>query len=137
MPNNGPPLIFLHGVTSSWRAWAAIAPGFASQCRVMAFDLRGHGLSSKPDRGYTWAEDYGADIVDFINNHMEVLPWLYLKGISTGGMQEALEALLGQEAKGLFPASISRLKAVPLDLVADKRQSGRQRGRSFSSEGLR
>ena len=41
----------------------------------------------------------------------EVLPWLYLKGISTGDMQEALEALLGPEAKGLFPASISRLKA--------------------------
>ncbi len=41
----------------------------------------------------------------------EVLPWLYLKGISTGDMQEALEALLGQDAKDLSPASISRLKA--------------------------
>jgi transposase-like protein len=41
----------------------------------------------------------------------EVLPWLYLKGISTGAMQEALEALLGPEAKGLSAASISRLKA--------------------------
>jgi len=37
----------------------------------------------------------------------EVLPWLYLKGISTGAMQEALEALLGPEAKGLSAASIS------------------------------
>jgi pimeloyl-ACP methyl ester carboxylesterase len=64
----------------------------------MAFDLRGHGLSSKPDRGYAWAEEHGADVVNFINHNMEVLPWLYLKGISTGGMQEALEALLGQEA---------------------------------------
>ena len=41
----------------------------------------------------------------------EVLPWLYLKGISTGDMQEALEALLGKGAKGLSPATISRLKA--------------------------
>ena len=39
------------------------------------------------------------------------MPWLYLKGISTGDMQEALEALLGQDAKGLSAASISRLKA--------------------------
>ncbi len=30
-----------------------------------------------------------------------MLPWLWLKGISTGAMQEALEALLGPEAKGL------------------------------------
>jgi transposase-like protein len=41
----------------------------------------------------------------------EVLPWLYLKGISTGDMQEALESLLGKGAKGLSPATISRLKA--------------------------
>jgi putative transposase len=39
------------------------------------------------------------------------LPWLYLKGISTGQMSEALEVLLGPEAKGLSPAVISRLKA--------------------------
>ena len=41
----------------------------------------------------------------------EVLPWLYLKGISTGDMQESLEALLGKGAKGLSPATVSRLKA--------------------------
>jgi len=41
----------------------------------------------------------------------EVLPWLWLKGISTGAMQEALEALLGPEAKGLSEATISRIKS--------------------------
>ena len=41
----------------------------------------------------------------------EVLPWLYLKGISTGDFGEALAALLGPEAKGLSAATISRLKA--------------------------
>ena len=39
------------------------------------------------------------------------LPWLYLRGISTGDMQEALSVLLGEEAKGLSPAGVSRLKA--------------------------
>jgi len=38
------------------------------------------------------------------------LPWLYLKGISTGQMQEALEVLLGEEAKGLSAPVVSRLK---------------------------
>ena len=33
-----------------------------------------------------------------------------LKGISTGDMSEALQALLGEEAKGLSPAVVSRLK---------------------------
>jgi len=39
------------------------------------------------------------------------LPWLYLRGISTGDMQEALSVLLGEDAKGLSPAVVSRLKA--------------------------
>lgn len=38
------------------------------------------------------------------------LPWLYLKGISTGQMQEALEVLVGPEAKGLSASVVSRLK---------------------------
>ena len=38
------------------------------------------------------------------------LPWLYLKGISTGEMQEALCVLVGLEAKGLPPGVIRRLK---------------------------
>ena len=40
----------------------------------------------------------------------EFIPWLYLKGISTGEMQPALEALLGDGAKGLSPSVVSSLK---------------------------
>jgi transposase-like protein len=38
------------------------------------------------------------------------LPWLYLKGISTGEMQPALEVLVGSDAKGLSASTVSRLK---------------------------
>ena len=41
----------------------------------------------------------------------ELLPWLYLKGISTGDFGEALAALLGPEAPGLSATTITRLKA--------------------------
>lgn len=40
----------------------------------------------------------------------ELLPWLYLKGISTGDFQEALQSLLGSQADNLSPGVISRLK---------------------------
>ncbi|MHB1391039.1 MAG: IS256 family transposase [Thermoleophilia bacterium] len=43
------------------------------------------------------------------------IPWLYLKGISTGQMQAALEVLVGPEARGLSPAVVSRLKQGWLD----------------------
>jgi transposase-like protein len=39
-----------------------------------------------------------------------LIPALYLKGISTGDMQEALEAILGENAKGLSATNIVRLK---------------------------
>ena len=41
----------------------------------------------------------------------ELLPWLYLKGISTGDFQEALQSLLDPKAENLSPSVISRLKA--------------------------
>ncbi len=41
----------------------------------------------------------------------ELLPWLYLKGVSTGDFTEALSALLGPQAKGLSASMITRLKA--------------------------
>jgi transposase-like protein len=40
----------------------------------------------------------------------ELIPWLYLKGISTGDFSEALQALVGEQAKGLSPNVIVRLK---------------------------
>ena len=57
------------------------------------------------------------------------LPWLYLKGIATGQMQEALEVLLGPEAKGLSPAVISRLKR------EWEAEYGEWRGRDLSKDG--
>lgn len=39
----------------------------------------------------------------------EVLPILYLRGLSTGDFRPALESLLGEDASGLSPSTISRL----------------------------
>jgi putative transposase len=40
----------------------------------------------------------------------EFLPWLYLRGISTGDFSETLQHLLGTQVTGLSAATISRLK---------------------------
>ena len=42
----------------------------------------------------------------------ELIPWLYLKGISTGDFSEALSALLGTDAPGLSASTVVRLKQV-------------------------
>jgi transposase-like protein len=42
----------------------------------------------------------------------ELIPWLYLKGVSTGDFSEALAALLGPNAKGLSATTVTRLKGL-------------------------
>jgi transposase-like protein len=41
----------------------------------------------------------------------DLVPWLYLKGISTGDFSEALSALFGADARGLSANTVTRLKA--------------------------
>jgi putative transposase len=42
----------------------------------------------------------------------ELIPWLYLKGVSTGDFGDALKALVGPECPGLSATTVTRLKAV-------------------------
>ena len=42
----------------------------------------------------------------------ELIPWLYLKGVSTGDFPEALQSLVGEQAKGLSATVVVRLKEV-------------------------
>jgi transposase-like protein len=41
----------------------------------------------------------------------ELIPWLYLKGVSTSDFSEALAALLGPDAPGLSASTVTRLKS--------------------------
>lgn len=40
----------------------------------------------------------------------ELIPWLYLRGVSSGGFNDALEAILGPSAPGLSASTVVRLK---------------------------
>jgi putative transposase len=58
----------------------------------------------------------------------ELIPWLYLKGISTDDYEEALAALLGPAAPGLSASTIVRIKKVWED------EYGEWRGRSLAAK---
>jgi haloacetate dehalogenase len=47
----GPPLLLLHGFPQTHVCWHKIAPALAERFTVVATDLRGYGLSSKPHGG--------------------------------------------------------------------------------------
>lgn len=42
----------------------------------------------------------------------ELIPWLYLKGVSTGDFSEALASIVGKDAPGLSASTVTRLKSV-------------------------
>ena len=62
----GPPLIMLHGIGMDWRVWQAVSRRLAPFFHLYLVDLRGHGASGKPARGYTLA-DYAADTEDLLD----------------------------------------------------------------------
>jgi haloacetate dehalogenase len=45
---NGPPLLLLHGFPQTKAIWELVAPELAKEFTVVAADLRGYGVSSKP-----------------------------------------------------------------------------------------
>jgi len=47
-----PAILAMHGLASNARWWDLVADRLAPRFRVIAVDLRGHGLSDKPDTGY-------------------------------------------------------------------------------------
>jgi len=68
----------------------------------------------------------------------ELLPWLYLKGVSTGQFADALTALLGPDAPGLSASTITRLKSVWRTdyLTWQKRSLERKRYVYFWADGV-
>lgn len=48
-----PPLLLLHGITSSGATWNWIVPELAERYRVLRLDFRGHGASDRAPGAYT------------------------------------------------------------------------------------
>jgi putative transposase len=64
-----------------------------------------------PDRRETFTPSVLPPYLRRAKSVDEAIPWLYLKGISTGDFPEALQGLFGIEAKGLSANTVTRLKA--------------------------
>jgi len=58
----GWPILLLHGLASTSHIWDLVAPLLVEDARVVAFDMRGHGQSDKPDGPYDF-ETVAADIL--------------------------------------------------------------------------
>jgi pimeloyl-ACP methyl ester carboxylesterase len=79
----GPPLLFVHGLGSSGRDWAAQVDHFARRHRVLRIDLRGHGRSERGEGTYAIPQ-FARDVAVFVRKR-GVWP-VHVVGLSMGGM---------------------------------------------------
>jgi len=119
----GRPILFLHGLSQCCLAWSRqLNSDLATDHRLVAIDLRGHGLSEKPRDAYSssklWADDvagairslaldspilcgwsYGALVIlDYIREHGDdnMGGIQFVGGVSKLGSEEAMSVLMPQ-----------------------------------------
>jgi len=96
---DAPPLVLIHGYTDSARDWAPIAPLLTPRFRLIIVDLRGHGLSGKPDCCYTR--------FDFAYDIKLLLDALHIGTANVAG--HSLGSIVAQTFAELWPESTRRL----------------------------
>jgi non-heme chloroperoxidase len=82
-PADGIPVVFLHGVTDSWRSFEPVLHFLPPTTRAFAISQRGHGDSGCPDSGYTY-RDLSEDLRAFLD--ALALPRVIVVGHSMGSM---------------------------------------------------
>ena len=79
---SGRPIVFIHGFSQCWLSWSRqLNSDLADRYRLVAMDLRGHGLSDKPRDGYAnsrlWADDIDAVIQALKLDRPVLCGWSY------------------------------------------------------------
>jgi pimeloyl-ACP methyl ester carboxylesterase len=152
LAGSGPPIVLIHGITSSSQTWELIAPSLARHFTVLAPDLLGHGESAKPRGDYSMgafasgvrdlmiALDIGpATIVGHSLGGGVAMQFAYqfperaqrLALVSSGGLGRRVHALLRW---GTLPGA-----EIVIPLIASSRvlAAGRAIGRALDQIGLR
>lgn len=63
---SAPPVLFLHGLSDSWRSFELVLPLLPESIHAFALTQRGHGDSSRPEAGYLF-RDFAADVAAFMD----------------------------------------------------------------------
>ena len=99
---DGPAVLFIHGLTGSYRNWLHLIDAVSTDHRVLAPDLFGHGASAKPMGDYSLGA-HAATLRDLLN--LLGIERLTLVGHSFGGG-------IAMEFCYLFPERVERLVLV-------------------------
>lgn len=88
-PDNGPPMLLIHGFPRWWKDFLPIIPELSKNYHVFALDLRGHGKSGRVKGHYTLI-DYIKDIINLLKDRIQKPTILF--GHSLGGWASLMVA---------------------------------------------
>jgi pimeloyl-ACP methyl ester carboxylesterase len=113
----GRPALLLHGLASNARIWERTAPALAAGgLAPVALDLRGHGLSDKPETGYdlaTVCADIRAVLQDMDLRSPIVVGHSWGAGLALHLAASSLEARRAPSALVMIDGGISQLDDLP------------------------
>ncbi len=95
----GKTILCVHGITANCRCWDVMADALSPTHRVLAMDLRGRGLSDRPDTGYS--------IAHHINDIRAILDDLGLEKVVLMG--HSLGAFISLTFAATFPERVDRV----------------------------
>jgi pimeloyl-ACP methyl ester carboxylesterase len=101
---NGPPVLLLHGLAQTAWAWTPVARRLRALRRVVAMDMRGHGLSDAPTHGYEREQlvEDGIAVAEGSGSLESPDDRIVLAGHGSGAMFAAwTAAALGERCAGL------------------------------------
>jgi pimeloyl-ACP methyl ester carboxylesterase len=93
-----PTFLLMHGLGSTRRIWDLVMPYLTQDHKAIAFDLRGHGETEKPDEGYS-LEDLAADLDELVRRYGVTRP--ILVGHSAGANLALYHAVTRRSARGV------------------------------------
>jgi pimeloyl-ACP methyl ester carboxylesterase len=129
---SGRTLVLLHGYGESLLAWRAVFDSLSHHGDVVAFDLPGHGLSSKPPTGYS-NEALATAILTAMSN-LGITDALVVGHSLGGGVAGAMAHLAPERVRGLVliaPAAWVTPRFLP---AADNNQPAGQGVRAIITE---
>ena len=131
-PATGPAIVFANSLGTDLRLWDAIVPLLPAECRIIRYDMRGHGQSDVPDAPYTMGQLVSD--AEAVCDTLNVRDALFV-GLSVGGMvaqglavkrPEMIRALVLSNTaakignKKLWQDRIDAIRKHGLDAMADE-----------------
>ena len=130
----GFPIVFVHGYTGNSRNWALTVPALREEFRTISVDLRGHGLSARPDNEDEYALAMMASDVYELLKALDIEECV-LVGHSMGGMISQLLVIEHPEVLRAL-VLVDTAAEVPKGLLYDEQAKGtRKAGGDRTREG--